>query len=249
MPILEFEALTLAPGPRRQAGIEALSLRLMPGDWALVRLEAGREKPPLADLACGLAVPDAGRAIFLGRAWSDCAPEDILRRQALIGRVFAEHGWVSNLTIAENVTLGQRHHTRRPLNDNLEEARALALRFGLPDLPAARPARVPRHEARRAEWIRAFLGQPRLILLEHPMQGVPAACFEPLLDAAREACARGAAVLWLADRDEAAQPPAGYAAQRFLLNGPTLASDDAGPGAPVAGGAPAARPHPAETPP
>jgi len=125
----------------------------------------------------------------------------VLQRRAQIGRVFDGHGWISNLNVNENVTLAQRHHTRRPDAEILAEAEALARAFGLNELPKIRPALVAPQDLRRAEWIRGFLGQPRLVLLERPMQGVPLEHLPRLLDAVQEACTRKTAVLWLTDPD------------------------------------------------
>lgn len=223
-PILEFENVTSAAGPLAHAGAACVSARLLPGTLTLIRVEEGSERLPLADLAEGLLVPDEGRVLFLGEEWSAMPPDQVLRRRALIGRVFDGHGWISNLSVSDNISLSQRHHTRRPDREILEEAGALARAFGLGGVPGNLPALVPHRELRRAEWVRAFLGRPALILLERPMQGVAAEHLPRLIGAVRDACARGAAVLWLTDsgrveRHGGLPPAARYAMRGAALEG------------------------------
>ncbi len=234
-PLLEFAQASLAPAPLLHAGIGPVSLRLAPGDLAWIDSEPGREDLPLADLAEGLLDPDTGTVSFLGASWAAMPPEETLRRRARIGRVFAGHGWISNLNVNENVTLSQRHHTRRPVGEILEEATALARALGLPELPAVRPALCAPHDRRRAEWVRALLGTPRLVLLEYPLRGVPPAFWDALVNAVAAVRSRGAAVLWLADPGWDSARTAPRDAAHYRLRGATLEPRDshAGTGAPA----------------
>jgi len=233
-PILEFTDVTIAAAPLGHAGLSHVSARLQPGTLTVIQVEPGSELLPLADLAEGLLCPVAGRVSFQGEAWESMLPEQVSGRRALIGRVFDSHGWISNLNVNENVTLSQRHHTRRPITEILAEAEALARAFGLDGLPQTRPALVPRQDLRRSEWIRAFLGQPRLVLLERPMQGVPAEHLPRLIGAVREACAHAAAVLWLTDtglpegRERVGRHPELPPATRYAMQGLALVKKENG---------------------
>ncbi|MDP2989330.1 MAG: hypothetical protein Q8O57_02050 [Kiritimatiellota bacterium] len=227
-PILEFADVTIAAAVREHAGLSHVSARLLPGTLTLVQVEPGNEPLPLADLATGLLYPAEGRVLFHGEAWTVMLPEQVLQRRAQIGRVFDGHGWISNLNVNENVTLAQRHHTRRPDAEILAEAEALARAFGLNELPKIRPALVAPQDLRRSEWIRGFIGHPLLVLLERPMQGVPLEYLPRLLGAVREACARKAAVLWLTDpdfpesQDRIGRHPELPLAARYVTRGQTI---------------------------
>jgi len=225
-PILEFDGAACPDG----AGAGTMTARFLPGVLSVVRVEPGLRPAPLADMAVGLVEPARGRVLFLGEAWQAAGPEQNLARRARIGRVFWEQGWISNLNVLENVTLPQRHHTRRPVPEIIAEAEALARRFGLERLPAARPARVDPRDLRRAEWVRAFLGNPALVLLEEPLRGAGPEAAPRLFEAVREACARQAAVLWLAERGRIDSPP-DVPAAAYVLRGPSL--EPAGTPAPV----------------
>lgn len=221
-PILEFEDVTIAAAVREHAGLSHVSARFGPGTLTLIQMEPGNEQLPLTDLATGLLCPAEGRVLFQGEAWTEMPPEQVGQRRAQIGRVFDGHGWISNLNVNENVTLAQRHHTRRPDAEILAEAEALARAFGLNELPKIRPALVAPRDLRRAEWIRGFLGRPLLVLLERPMKGMPLEHLPRLISAVKETMARGAALLWLTDEDQVWQNPDLWDATRYAMQGQTL---------------------------
>jgi len=221
-PLLEFTDVTIAAAPLGHAGLSHVNARFLPGTLTLIQVEPGNEQLPLADLAEGLLCPEEGRVMFQGEAWTAMGPERALQRRSQIGRVFDGYGWISNLNVNENVALSQRHHTRRSGEEILAEAEALARAFGLSELPKIRPALVPHQDLRRAEWTRAFLGRPLLVLLERPMRGVPLEHAPRLISAVREACAGGAVVLWLTDNDRIARHSELPPAARYAMCGVTL---------------------------
>jgi len=224
--ILTFEEVSIPRGPRDDVGIEG-SLEVRPGELVAVRLEPQAQQTPLADAAQGLVSPASGRVLFLGGDWARLAPDEAARRRARIGRVFEGRGWISNLDVIENITLAARHHTARPVAEIVAEAQALAVRFGLAAIPAGRPAAVARAELRKSEWVRAFLGAPALLLLEHPVRHVEEAGVPALLDAVREARARGAAGLWIDDGGPLAMP-AIEPTRRYRMEGARLLPDKGG---------------------
>ena len=220
--ILEFEAVTLRSTSPQVEDMEEVSFCLRAGDIVLLRLEEGREHLPLADAAEGLLAPDAGRVNFCGESWSGMAPHRQSDLRGRIRRVFDTYGWVSNLDVAENLCLSESHHTPRPPAEILAEAEGLARRFGLPGIPDARPARVPAATLRRLEWVRAFMGQPALLLLERPLTGCARECLGGLTEAVAAVAERGAAVLWMTgeDRDWTQVKLTGM--KRYAMQGPKL---------------------------
>lgn len=197
MSVLEFQDVTLAPRPEYDGGIEHFTFALHPGDLLFVRVGAAHPRSPICDLAQGLVPPDEGNVLYRGENWQTAGPDDVARGRATIGRVFQSGGWLSNLDVDENVTLAQRYHTRRPASEILAEAHEWAVRFDLPELPKGRPHTVPRHELRRAQWVRAFLGKPALLLFDLPGRDLYAHWTSKLVTAVREVRAAGTAVVWI----------------------------------------------------
>jgi phospholipid/cholesterol/gamma-HCH transport system ATP-binding protein len=220
--VLEIaQAHLVAVGPRHDL-LRDVDLRLDAGQWAIVEVAYDRDALPLAPAAQGLVLADSGHVTFLGHEWNDrqLAVEATLRGR--IGRVFAQNGWVSNLSVLENVVLSQRHHTRRPDAELEQAADELARRFDLHQVPRGRPANVAPDMLRRAEWVRALLGLPDLLLLEHPLRDAPIAFAPALARELRSALDRGAAAIWITSEIEEVPLAELNAPSRFVARGNRL---------------------------
>ena len=195
-PILEFCEVTWLTDSHNLMDLCDASFVLRPADLMLVQLPARSERVPICELAQGLTTPVRGSVRFEGVCWDDAHPHEQARMRGRIGRVFEWQGWVSNLNVAENVTLAQRHHTHRPEQEILEEAEDMARMLGLEGVPSLRPHLVRNSDLRLMEWVRAFLGRPALVLLEKPEVGAPSDSVERLLDLVSRARGAGSAVIW-----------------------------------------------------
>jgi phospholipid/cholesterol/gamma-HCH transport system ATP-binding protein len=195
--ILSFRGVSMAVPPPYEFGLEDIDLVLKPGELAIVSVDRGHGFTPLADAAQGLLVPDQGGVYFLGKNWNDLRPAAAADARHRIGRVFHGGGWVSNLNIDENITLARRHHTNLPIDEIYSEAEKMGVFFGLKSLPHSRPAHVRRSILRRAGWVRAFLGDPELILLEEPLKDAYTDVLHYLMKGIAGALSRGAAILWI----------------------------------------------------
>lgn len=220
--ILTFDQVTLGAQPPYEIGLKDVSFSLGRGDLMTIRIEEILSELPLADVAQGLVDPEAGSVQFLGDDWRIMTPDRAARCRGKIGRVFEAHAWISNLDVDENVTLSQRHHTNRPEREILEEAQALAVQFGLKELSRSRPAVVRHSDLRRAEWVRAFIGSPPLILLESPKKDVAAEALPNLMEAVKAARARGAAVIWITGDPKVLSLVAPVSKQKFEFRGAAL---------------------------
>ncbi len=195
--VLEFQNVSLNAEPPYEVGLRGLSFALAPGELLRVDVVAGRTVIPLADLAGGLLEPEEGEVLLNGRAWRDYAPDEAAVERGRIGRIFEGTGWISNLDVDENITLSARYHAHRSEAEALQEARELAVRLGLGELPAGRPVLHASTDLRRAEWVRALLGNPSLLILERPVRDLPSEWIPPLLAELDRRRAAGAAVIWI----------------------------------------------------
>jgi phospholipid/cholesterol/gamma-HCH transport system ATP-binding protein len=220
--ILEFDQASINPGSQLAGGMVHISLALYAGQIGLIQLEESREQLPIADAAEGLLTPDSGRVLFEGECWENMSPHRQADRRGRIGRVFEHYGWISNLDVVENICLGECHHTHRPDEEIFEQAEALARLFGLSGLPSGRPTRVHSMVLRKLEWVRAFLGDPELVILERPLFGAPRGDAGVLVTAALAAAHRGAAVLWLSDDPRSWEEPKLAGALRFQMQGASV---------------------------
>ena len=217
VPILDLAAAR----PRRDANdataIE-VDLRLGAGEVALVDGRHSSRPAWLADLCCGLLPLSGGSARFLGRDWSAMPRDYAAALRGRIGRVFQSGNWIDFIDVSTNILLPQLHHTRDDPSDLCERAIALSRAFGLPGLPLARPGDLTANDLARAACVRAFLGDPELLLLESPVQGRFNNLIAPLLDALAAARDRGAAAIWFTRSDLVWRDPSFPATQRLWLS-------------------------------
>jgi|SRR5882724_1686316 len=181
--------------------IPPITLQLWPGEFALVKTNDLRRAAWFADLCSGLVRLAEGTVTFLGHDWTAMTPDYAAALRGRIGRVFGTAGWIEFLDMATNVLLPQLHHTRRDARELREEAATLAGSFGLPGLPMGSAQDLSAKDMARAACIRAFLGEPPLLLLESPLQGRFADLAVPLLEALTAARQKGAAAVWLTSSD------------------------------------------------
>lgn len=221
-PILEFIDLTVEGGHPYDSGLWGASFSLNAGELMMVHLEHEHARVPLADAAQGLEEPSAGVVRFCGRDWRAMGEAEANEARGRIGRVFEEPGWVSELGVDENILLAARHHTRRGEAELRDEAATLAQAYSLPGLPRGRPTDVHRQDLKRAACVRAFLGEPRLVLLERPTAGVYPEIMPPLMASIRMARGRGAAVVWLTEDLDVWNDPGIRPTKRYAVSGSQL---------------------------
>lgn len=224
-PILELTGVTLAPEEGYTHGLDVHRLRVEAGDLVMVLVQESRpsiQRDPLADVIQGLVDPRDGRVAFDGVDWRGVGPDRAAELRSRIGRFQEYRGLISNLDIDENIFLAQLHHTRKPLEAIREEAEDLARRFRLGEIPSTRPAASPPSVVHAAKLIRAFMGKPRLVLLERPEEGAKPETLAALTDVVAWIRGEGkAAVWWTEDRalwtDEALGATARYRMQGARL--------------------------------
>jgi phospholipid/cholesterol/gamma-HCH transport system ATP-binding protein len=221
--ILRFAGVIIADEAHEyDVGLRDVSFEVRPGELAVILLERPRFRTPIADAASGLIAPDSGRIHFAGRDWRHWSATRASRHRGSIGRVFQGRAWVSNLDVDENILLPLRHHTSRPVRELRAEATALATRFGLSELPSVRPARATVEQLHRSACVRAFLGDPKLLLLERPEHGLYPQIMQPLILALDAARSKGAAAVWLTNLPDVFDDPALRPTARLRMQGPSL---------------------------
>lgn len=199
-PILELQDAT--PRKLPDTVIHApLGLRLVRGDFALIECWSPESAEHFADICCGLQPLQRGAVRFSGRDWAQVSDTESDAMRGRIGRVFHDVNWIAFLDMETNILLSQRHHTRRGLPELRAMAAELAYDFGLPGLPIGSPSMLPPTDLARAACIRAFLGDPMLVVLEYPLRSDDVELAAPLINAVSRARNRGAAVIWLTPDD------------------------------------------------
>jgi putative ABC transport system ATP-binding protein len=150
----------------RVTALADVSLRVRPGELALLTGRSGAGKSTLLNLIAGFDRPDGGRIVVDGQ--SVAAIKDPARfRREVVGFVFQLHHLIGGLTAEENVEVplipGGARRSRR-----LELVRARLAEVGLEQRAGHRPAELSGGERQRVAIARALVNEPRLLLADEP---------------------------------------------------------------------------------
>ncbi len=200
--VLRFDGVCYRADSEHCSSLEGAEFTLAAGETLLVRVDGDNEHAPVLDLALGLLQPRSGTVQFMGKAWTDMDAFEEASSRGRIGCVFETPGWISSLSVLQNVVLRERHHSKRDEADILREAEELAALAGLTMLSDQRPEMVRRRQLRVCEWVRACMGDPSLIVMVSPERDAASCALTQLIDLMERAASRGSAVLWLtADKE------------------------------------------------
>jgi phospholipid/cholesterol/gamma-HCH transport system ATP-binding protein len=201
-----------------------IDLAVLPDELLLIDLAEPRRLAAFADAVCGCLPGIEGGIAFLRRDWRLEPPEKAQALRGRLGRAFSDDAWLPWLTVSDNVILGPHYHTRIPSGTLRAEAARVAAWFGLPGLPVDFPEAMTVRDLARAALVRAFLGTPRLVVLEDPTAVLGAEVLPGLLAAIRSVRDDGGAVLWLTHDGALVRERALPATQRWRLVGSRLAA-------------------------
>jgi len=218
-PVLAFDGVIKAYG-----GLRPLRLRQL-------RVEAGEHiglagfdqttAELFVNLVTGATLPDEGSVTIFGRATSAITDStDWLATIERFGIVSERAVLLEQISAAQNIAMSLTLDIDPMAPEARDEVESLGAAVGLEAAVLDRPIHgtsvAIRHRIRIA---RAIAGQPKMLLVEHPLAGVDAGDVSALGgDLARVAQSRGLAVVVLAGSVEAARP---FSPRVFALNAAT----------------------------
>ncbi|MBA2480398.1 MAG: ATP-binding cassette domain-containing protein [Planctomycetes bacterium] len=176
--------------------LENLTFTLHRGQSLVLTGPAGNGKSAAISLVMGGAKATAGRVAVFGRHPHLLDGDDLDAMRARIGYVPQNGGLLSNLLLADNVTLPLRYHRGADdasVRTALSSVQAL---LGIEDLPAITSALAPLRLRRLAALARAIILEPELLVVDEPardLAGFAKVDFWKLL--ARLQADRGIAIL------------------------------------------------------
>ncbi|HXZ38489.1 MAG TPA: branched-chain amino acid ABC transporter ATP-binding protein/permease [Thermodesulfobacteriota bacterium] len=167
----------------------------------------GSGKTTILNMLSGLYVPTAGEILLEGKAISGQKSHHITSQG--MARTFQNIRLFGELSVLENVLIGQHYHTRsglltsvlQPPSQKAEEAsmRKKALEMlafvGLKGKEFAQANSLPYGQQRLLELARALASDPKLLLLDEPAAGLNAAETDALVELLFQICDRGITIL------------------------------------------------------
>ncbi len=169
--VIELENITTAFGP--VVVHEELDLTVERGETLALVGGSGTGKTTLLRVMIMLLQPSAGSVNILGENALTVSDQSANRLRRNIGVMFQQGALFSGLTVAENVEMPLKEHTRLPawIRKNLA-----MLKIALAGLPFEAGAKYPRELSggmlKRAAVARALALDPALLFLDEPSAGL-----------------------------------------------------------------------------
>jgi len=168
-----------------------VSLSAARGEVVVLLGRNGAGKSTTLKAIMGLVPPSAGRVRFEGRDIAGLEPFEIARLG--LGYVPEERRIFADLTVTENLEVG-----RRPAPPGVAPwtpERLFALFPSLAAMPGRLGARMSGGEQQMLTIARTLMGNPRLVLLDEPSEGLAPVVVERMAEAVRALKAEGLTIL------------------------------------------------------
>jgi len=162
-------------GRAETRALNALSLRVAPGEHVALLGRSGAGKSTLFRLLNATVRPTAGTVVFDGRDVSTMSGAEIRAMRRRIGTVYQQHNLVPTLSALDNTLSGAlgrwslTHTLRgmvRPFKDDLAQALRALESVGLADKRHARVADLSGGQQQRVAIARVLMQDPQVILAD-----------------------------------------------------------------------------------
>ena len=150
----------------KQVVHDQIDLDIVPGEILGIAGGSGSGKSVLLKTLIGLRQPDAGEVLLDGQPPASISAA---QRASLIGVLFQQGALFSSLSVAQNVMLPMREHTKLAAPT---QERIAAMKLALAGLPADSgikyPSALSGGMVKRAAFARALALDPRIVFLDEP---------------------------------------------------------------------------------
>ena len=168
--VIQFEDVTVAYAPGERVALDTFSLTIRRGEHVALVGATGSGKSTVAHLLLRFREPSNGRILLRGpAATTDLSELSITGWRAAIGWV-PQQGYLFNLSVADNIRLGQATATAAEIRGAAEAANAHAFIEQLPQgyetLTGENGVRLSGGQAQRLALARALIRQPALYIFD-----------------------------------------------------------------------------------
>ena len=171
--------------------LRGVSFAIAPGEVLVLLGRNGAGKSTVMKALVGLVPPTAGRIVFARQDVAGWEPHRVARLG--LGYVPEERRIFAELTVAENLEVGRR--APRDRRTAWTPERLFALFPNLGPLRDRAGARISGGEQQMPAIARTLMGNPRLLLLDEPSEGLAPVVVDQMAEAIVALKAEGATVL------------------------------------------------------
>lgn len=185
--------------------LDGVSLQIRPGEIHTVIGENGAGKSTLINILAGELQPDSGTILYEGKAQS--IPNARASQALGIRVVYQELALCPNLTVAENISLGQAatRAALTPLNRAAfaAQAQSALARLGMAQVNVRTPVNQLSVALQQlVEIAKALSGECRVLVLDEPNSALTSSETEHLFQVLRQLREQGVAILYVSHRLE-----------------------------------------------
>lgn len=165
----EDVTLLLGDGDQQVRALDDVSLELDSGELVVVLGPSGAGKSSLLAVCGGLCTPTSGTITIDGQNINAVPKSQRTRiRRDCIGFVFQQSNLVPSLTALDQLLLLVHLRGRRPNAADTQRAMELLDEVGIADKAKRRPSEMSGGERQRAGIARAFMSDPKILLVDEP---------------------------------------------------------------------------------
>ena len=151
--------------------LRGVNLKVYDGETLVIIGKSGCGKSVLLKHIMGILKPDKGKVLVDGIDINHSS-SNLFEIRKRFGMVFQGAALFDSLTVAENVIIGLREHTRLSYNDMYEIAREKLSLVGLEGIENLKPAELSGGMKKRVGIARALAHNPEYILYDEPTTGL-----------------------------------------------------------------------------
>lgn len=152
--------------------LDDVSLRVGYGEIMVIMGGSGSGKSTLLRHLLGLHTPTRGAIRLLGKDITSCTPDELHDLRTSMGVSFQGGALLSSMSVAENVMLPLREHTRLDEQTMNIVARMKLEVVNLGGFGDLRPAQLSGGMIKRAALARAIVMDPKLLFFDEPSAGL-----------------------------------------------------------------------------
>lgn len=197
-PLIEINGLHKSYGPI--IAVSTATLKVYPGEVVALSGENGAGKSTVGKILAGAVLATSGEVLFLGKPF---APKSVYeaRRQG-VAIAFQELSLVPTWTVAENLVLADQPSFKRFSHASAQaKAGELLSSVGIDHIQPSRSVQsLSLADRQLVEIARAFLANPKVLILDEASSALLPAGVRWLFDRIREFTAAGGAVVYVSHR-------------------------------------------------